>query len=208
MNKNFNLIDLLNLKFLNSNELLFNNIKILKFNQSFFFNNLINDTFYIHYSNNKINFYYNLFYLCNNNITDINNKKINNFINLLILNISNNKQFFKNLKKGCKKNVLINFIENKEENEYILQYISDFFNINIIVLDCEINKIHCYYNNNEFDKYKNIFIFTKLNNKHYLLFKKNKYIFEIKDIPWFSKNMDLCQRCNLNCKIDNFITNF
>ena len=130
---------------------------------------------------------------------------INQELSKLILNINKNKLFFKNLKKGCKKNLLINFIENKDENEYIIQYIADSFNINIIVLDCELNKIICYYNDDNLDKFKNFFIFTKLNNKHYLLFKNEKYIFNFNEIPWFFNNINICERCNLNCKIEKFI---
>ena len=203
MKKHFNLINLLNLS-----DKIFCDIKNIeknkiKFNQSFFFNKIIKENFYFYFINNELNFYFNIFKIFNLNNINIDN--INEYLNKLILNINKNKKFFKNLQKGCKRNLLINFIENKEENEYILQYIADSLNINIIVLDCEINKIICYYNNNNLDKFKNFFIFTRLNNKHYLLFKNEQYKFDYTQIPWFFNNLNICERCDLNCKIEDFI---
>jgi len=203
MKKHFNLINLLNLS-----DKIFCDIKNIeknkiKFNQSFFFNKIIKENFYFYFINNELNFYFNIFKIFNLNNINIDN--INEYLNKLILNINKNKKFFKNLQKGCKRNLLINFIENKEENEYILQYIADSLNINIIVLDCEINKIICYYNNNNLDKFKNFFIFTRLNNKHCLLFKNEQYKFDFTEIPWFFNNINICERCDLNCKIEDFI---
>lgn len=205
MKKDFTLINLLNLctKIEVPKQNL--NKKKIQFNQSFFFNKIINDNFYFFFINNELNFYFNLLYILNldsnNETLDINNQSINK----LIFNINQNKQFFKILKKGCKRNLLINFIENREENDYILQYFADSFNINIIVLDTEINKIVCYYNDNNLDKFKNFFIFAKLNNKHCLLFKKEQFKFGFDEIPWFFDNLNICERCNLNCKIEDFI---
>jgi len=205
MKKDFNLINLLNLSHNISTDISSIEKKKIIFNQSFFFNNIINENYSFYFINNELNFYFNIFNILNLDLNNVKIDNINEYLNKLILNVNKNKQFFKNLKKGCKRNLLINFIENKEENEYILQYIADSFNSNIIVLDCEINKIICYYSDDNLDKFKNFFIFTRLNNKHYLLFKNEQYKFDYTQIPWFFNNLNICERCDLNCKIEDFI---
>lgn len=178
---------------------------ITNFSNSFFFSRIINKQFTCLRINHLQSFYYNIYYIFNKYVSldNISEDMVINMKNKLILNITKNKSFFKYITNKCKKNSLIEFIEQNESNEYILQYIAEVFNITIAVLDCEIDKIILYYADDMLDTYNSIFIFTKYNNEYAILFENNKCEFNYTDIPWLSNNLECCVRCNLEFKLGN-----
>ena len=202
-----NLIDIINT--LPKNNLDINNIQINKSNFSFsyFFSSITNNKYDYLKMNNPLSFYYSLYYIFNMNSSfdTITNNQIIQLKNKLVLNIHHNKSFFKYITNKCKKSFLIQFIENNEANEYILQYIAESFQIIIAVLDCEIDKIVLYYNGDILNRYQSIFLFSKYNNNYSLLFENDKYEFAYQDLDWIFKNIDICQRCNLEFKKGNSI---
>lgn len=202
-----NLLDIINtLANKNTNTINHNTFcTITNFSNSFFFSRIINKQYTCLRVNYLQSFYYNIFYILNKDVSidSLTDDMVINMKNKLILNITKNKSFFKYITNKCKKNSLIEFIEHNESNEYILQYISEVFNITIIVLDCEIDKIILYYANDMLDTYCSIFIFTKYNNEYAILFENNKCEFNYNDVPWLFNNLDCCERCNLEFKLGN-----
>lgn len=144
-------------------------------------------------------FYNNLFKTSSNNYSNI----IENFKNKLILDINNNKFFFKYITNKCKKNLLIQYIENDCINEFILQYIAESFGITIVVLDSEINKIILFYNNITLDIYNQSFILYKINDKYCIVNKNEQFLFNYSELSWLFSNLNHCIRCNLEFK-DSF----
>ena len=176
------------------------------FNNSYFFNNIISSELISFQLSHPLVFYYSIYYILNPSFTnDITEDDIIRIKNKLVLNIHKNKSFFKYITNKCKKTSLIQFIENTESNEYILQYIAESFNIIIAVLDCEINKIVLYYGGDVLHIYSSIFLFTKYNSRYSILFEDEKYLFKKDEVDWIFNNLDICERCNLEFKKGNTV---
>ena len=127
---NISLINLVNS--LKSNKVCnsISNIERIPFINSYFFNKILNSNFYYLKLSNSESFYYCLYYIIYNlNINeDINHDNIIKMVNKLILNINNNKSYFKNITNKCKKSTLIDFFDNMQSNEYTIQYICEILN--------------------------------------------------------------------------------
>lgn len=204
-----NLLDIINTLSNKTNNNINHNefFTITNFSNSFFFSRIINKQYNCLHINHLQAFYYNIYYIFNKNVSldNISEDMIINMKNKLILNVTKNRSFFKYITNKCKKSSLVEFIEQNESNEYILQYIAESFNITIAVLDCEIDKIVLYYGDDSLDTYNSVFIFSKINNEYSILFDKNNCEFNFNNIEWLKNNLQYCIRCNLEFKLGNSI---
>lgn len=204
-----NLLDIINnLSNKNNNNINHNAFfTITNFSNSFFFSRIIDKQYNCLHINHLQAFYYNIYYIFNKNVSldNLTEEMVVNMKNKLILNVTKNKSFFKYITNKCKKSSLVEFIEQNESNEYILQYMAESFNITIAVLDCEIDKIVLYYGDDSLDTYNSVFIFSKLNNNYSILFENDNCEFNFNKIKWLKNNLQYCIRCNLEFKLGNSI---
>jgi hypothetical protein len=103
-------------------------------------------------------------------------------------------------RKLCRKNQLRNLlIEKSENNKIIIQFLCDYLNINLLIL--ENNKYNLYSQNDEFELYKITVMLYKYDNKYYYFINniKNKQIYTSDD------NINYRIKYNLFVKNNNFI---
>jgi len=152
--------------------------------------------------NNKLSFYACILNAFDNDFYKNNKKEksINEFKSNMLYNLNHLKLFdyfcYKNLK--WKKKDIVEDIHNNNISFYVVRFIMDFLNINIIILDLNNEDIYIYYPEEKFDIHKNCIILTQYCNNYELITHD--------DYTWSSKNPNFITmlKNTVNVKTLNF----
>jgi hypothetical protein len=111
---------------------------------------------------------------------------INNFIIQILEDINKEKLYtkFNYRTLGWKKKNLINSIRNFENNNIVVQFLSDYLNINIFIIDIQLSKFFISYGEKEFNKYKKNYFLTYYNDVYEPVFCNNETNIRHDNIPF------------------------
>ena len=91
---------------------------------------------------------------------------IDNLVIKMLYDINNEKLFtkFNYRSSKIKKQDLIDEIKNYKNTNKVIRFLSDYFDINIFILNIQKNELFCMYGENEFNKYKKSIFIARVDN--------------------------------------------
>ena len=132
-----------------------------------------------------------------------------NYINKLVIKFVfeiNTTSLYKDnkyVKLGWKKSNLIKNIQTCTIPEIVLQFLSDYFSLNIFVLNTDKGVVHSFFKENDLNKYKKNIFLLSINNRYEPIFMNNKSIFDFEDLIYkviidHNKNLIRCPNIDLS----------
>ena len=111
-----------------------------------------------------------------------------NYINKLVVKFVfeiNTTSLYKDnryIKLGWKKSNLIKNIQTCSVSEMVLQFLADYFSLNIFVLNTNKGVVHAYFKEEELNKYKKNIFLLNIDNHYEPIFINNKTTFDFNDL--------------------------